>query len=203
MNRRNSLYAILAGMIAAPFALLFRKDQGDKRPTSGFREEEKDSRNPKPEARSPRLWQIDPDQCTQCGRCETECILKPSAVKCVHQYESCGYCLFCSGYYHDNRASFDTAGENLRCPTDAIIRRYIEDPYFEYTIDEDKCVGCGKCVKGCKSFGNGSLFLQVRRGLCKNCNQCRIAAVCPSNAYTKVPVTEPYLFKHQPDGSEK
>ena len=193
MNRRNYLYSVLAGMIAAPFALLFRKKASDFRLQGGIS-------NDNPEARSPKpvFWQIDPDKCTQCGRCETECILKPSAVKCVHQYESCGYCLFCSGYYHDNRAGFDTAGENLRCPTDAIIRTYIEDPYFEYTIDENKCVGCGKCVKGCKAFGNGSLFLQVRHGLCKQCNQCRIAAVCPSNAWTKVTAKEPYLFKHQP-----
>ena len=177
MNRRNYLYTILTGLIAAPFVLLFRKTN----------------------KRDVIFWQIDPTLCTQCGRCETECILKPSAVKCVHQYAACGYCLFCSGYYHDNRASFDTAGENLRCPTDALVRRYIEGPYFEYTInDEDKCVGCGKCVKGCKAFGNGSLFLQVRHGLCKHCNQCRIATVCPADALVKVSATEPYLFKYPP-----
>ena len=179
MNRRGYLYTMLAGMIAAPFALLFRKTNKSNASKAG----------------DTMFWQIDPDKCTQCGRCETECILSRSAVKCVHQYESCGYCLFCSGYYHDNRAVFDTAGENLRCPTDAIIRTYIEDPYFEYAIDEKKCVGCGKCVKGCKSFGNGSLFLQVRRSLCKNCNQCRIASVCLSGAFTKTTVNEPYLFK--------
>jgi len=189
MKRRHWIRTILAGILAAPFALLFRKKE--------------EQRATRPWFPVPVLWQIDPDKCTQCGRCETECILKPSAVKCVHQYESCGYCLFCSGYYHDNRAGFDTAGENLRCPTDAIIRRYIEDPYFEYNIDEDKCVACGKCVKGCKAFGNSSLFLQVRRGLCKNCNQCRVASVCPANAFVKVSVKEPYLFVHPPAGSDE
>ena len=32
------------------------------------------------------VWQIDPYKCVQCGLCATECVLKPSAVKCVHAY---------------------------------------------------------------------------------------------------------------------
>ena len=178
INRRRCLIGVLGGILAAPFALLFRKSQTESDAT---------------------FWQIDPSKCIQCGKCETECILAHSAVKCVHQYASCGYCLFCSGYYHDNRAKFDTAGENLRCPTDALVRTYIEDPYFEYVINEDKCVGCGKCVKGCAAFGNGSLFLQVRHDLCKNCNQCRIASICPAQAWTKVPANQPYIYKHPPE----
>lgn len=43
------------------------------------------------------VWQIDPDLCTQCGRCATECVLSPSAVKCVHAYAMCGYCKLCGG----------------------------------------------------------------------------------------------------------
>ncbi len=38
------------------------------------------------------VWQIDPFLCTQCGRCATECVLSPSAVKCVHALDVCGYC---------------------------------------------------------------------------------------------------------------
>ena len=77
------------------------------------------------------LWQIDPDKCIQCGKCETACVLGRSAVKCVHQYAACGYCLFCSGYYQDKRVKFDTAAENLRCPTDAIKRKYIDTLAWE------------------------------------------------------------------------
>ena len=142
MTRRDLIRTGLLALILAPFASLFRK-RGET--GTGY------------------FWQIDPDKCIQCGKCETECILPQSAVKCVHQYASYGYCLFCSGYYQDKRIEFNTAGENMRCPTDAIIRTYVEDPYFEYKIDEEKCIGCGKCVKGCLAFGNGSLFLQVRR----------------------------------------
>ena len=43
-------------------------------------------------------------------------------------------------------------------PDRAIRRTFVEEPYFEYTIDERLCIGCGKCVKGCNTFGNGSLF---------------------------------------------
>lgn len=181
MKRRLFVHTILSGLVIAPFTLLLRESDDA-------------------EVGSQTLWQIDPDKCTQCGKCQTECILPHSAVRCVHQHASCGYCLFCSGYYQDNRSSFDTAGENLRCPTDAISRTYIEDPYFEYTIDENKCIACGKCVKGCAAFGNGSLIMQVRHDICKNCNQCRIASVCPSDAFVKVSVDKPYLFKSMQKG---
>ena len=45
------------------------------------------------------VWQIDPFECMQCGRCADECVLSPSAVKCVHTYEMCGYCKLCGGYH--------------------------------------------------------------------------------------------------------
>ncbi|MBL7138671.1 MAG: 4Fe-4S binding protein, partial [Bacteroidales bacterium] len=66
---------------------------------------------------------------------------------------------------------------------------------FEYTIDEELCIGCGKCVKGCNAFGNGSLQLQVRQNICNNCNECSIARNCPSDAYSRVPANTPYLLK--------
>ena len=141
------------------------------------------------------FWQIDPYKCTQCGRCETHCVLPVSAVKCVHANQVCGYCDLCGGYYRTNVKELNTAAENLMCPTGAIERKFVEDPYFEYTINESLCNGCGKCVKGCTSFGNGSLYLQVKRELCKNCNECKIAIVCPSNAIARVPILLAYKLK--------
>ena len=44
------------------------------------------------------FWQIDPARCTQCGRCETDCVLPVSAVKCIHANRVCGYCDLCGGY---------------------------------------------------------------------------------------------------------
>ncbi len=141
------------------------------------------------------VWQIDPSKCVQCGKCATDCVLNPSAVKCVHQYRVCGYCELCFGYFVDQRANDEERAENQRCPTNAIRRTFVEDPYFQYDIDEPKCIGCGICVKGCKTFGNGSLVLQVRHDRCLNCNACNIAENCPANAFVRVPAQTPYLLR--------
>lgn len=142
-------------------------------------------------------WQIDPAKCTQCGRCETHCVLPVSAVKCFHANRVCGYCDLCGGYYRTNVKELNTAAENLMCPTGAIERKFVEDPYFEYTINESLCNGCGKCVKGCSSFGNGSLYLQIKRDLCVDCNECKISTVCSADAISRVPYTLAYNLKDQ------
>ncbi|MFN8255536.1 MAG: 4Fe-4S binding protein [Bacteroidales bacterium] len=141
------------------------------------------------------VWQLDPEKCVECGRCATNCVLTPSAVKCTHVYNMCGYCDLCGGYFRPDSKNLTTAAENQLCPTSAIERRYIEEPFFEYHINEDLCIGCGKCVKGCGAFGNGSMQLQVRHNICVNCNQCSIARDCPADAFTRVPAGNPYIFK--------
>ena len=141
------------------------------------------------------VWQIDPFKCVQCGRCANECVMTPSAVKCVHAYALCGYCDLCGGYLKPDSNARSTAAENQLCPTAAIKRKFIEDPYYEYEIEEDLCIGCAKCVAGCTSFGNGSLHLQIRQDRCKNCNECAIARICPADAIQRVPADTPYLIK--------
>lgn len=141
------------------------------------------------------VWQIDPFECTQCGRCATDCVMTPSAVKCVHAYDLCGYCDLCGGYLKPDANKLSTAAENQLCPTAAIERKFIEEPYFEYHIIEDLCIGCAKCVEGCTSFGNGSLHLQIMHHICLNCNECSIARVCPSDAIKRVPASEAYNVK--------
>jgi len=141
------------------------------------------------------VWQIDPAKCISCGNCATYCVLEESAVKCTHQHAMCGYCKLCTGYYQPEPVALDTAAENQLCPTGAIKRKFVEHPYYEYSIENDLCNGCAKCVKGCNAFGNGSLFLQVRHERCLNCNECSIAAACPSEAFVRVPVDKPYLLK--------
>jgi electron transport complex protein RnfB len=145
--------------------------------------------------RGDTVWQIDPDVCRQCGNCSTHCVLTPSAVKCVHAFDVCGYCDLCSGYLRPGALSIDTAAESRQCPTGAIKRTFVEDPYFEYTIDESLCIACGKCVKRCGAFGNGSLYLQVRHDRCLNCNQCRIALNCPTGAVKRIPSERQYILK--------
>jgi electron transport complex protein RnfB len=149
----------------------------------------------KPRPSRQRVWQIDPLKCTHCGKCATECVLKPSAVKLVHAFPICGYCKLCFGFFKAQQHALDENAENQRCPTNAITRRLIEAPYYEYTIDEGKCIGCGLCARGCTDFGNGSMFLQIRHDLCVNCNQCSIATACPAGAFVRAPVEKPYLLK--------
>jgi len=144
----------------------------------------------------PGLWQIDPFKCTQCGRCATHCVLDPSAVKCKHDHTMCGYCELCFGFFKTNPVALNEGAENQMCPTGAIVRRFVEDPYHEYTIDEDLCVGCAKCVAGCNTFGNGSLYLQVDHSVCLDCNECAIAVSCPGDAFFRTDRDRPYVIKH-------
>ena len=172
------------------------------------------------------VWQIDPAKCIACGNCEINCVLEPSAVKCLHTFAMCGRCNFCFGYY-DLRADSEvhSGAEYQICPTDAIERSYLGGPYFEYHIDEEACIACGLCVKGCVGSGNGSLHLQVRHpqsppagrflgrltgrtaegevrvGTCVNCNECSIAVACPAGAFERVPAAHPYPFRH-PGGAK-
>ncbi|MEI6576651.1 MAG: hypothetical protein WCO63_10780 [Bacteroidota bacterium] len=141
------------------------------------------------------VWQLDPTKCIQCGRCADNCVMSPSAVKGVHVYAMCGYCDLCGGYLKPDTKIISTAAENQLCPTSAIKRRFVEDPFFEYTIDESLCIGCAKCMKGCGAFGNGSLQIQVRHDRCKNCNECSIARNCPADAFYRVPAKSPYLLQ--------
>jgi len=138
------------------------------------------------------LWQIDPAKCIQCGRCATQCVLSQSAVRVFHAFANCGYCDLCTGFFQAQPNALNTGAENQTCPTAAIQRSYVEDPYFEYRIDRSLCIGCSKCVKGCTAYGNGSLYLQIDHQYCSHCNRCSIAAACPSNAISRVPQDQPY-----------
>lgn len=141
------------------------------------------------------VWQIDPFKCTWCGKCATNCVLNPSAVKCYNVFPLCGYCNLCTGYFEASPNSLTTAAENQLCPTDALVRKWVEGEYYEYTINSALCIGCAKCVKGCTEYGNGSLFLQIDHKECVGCNQCSIAQACPSQAIHRVPASKPYILK--------
>lgn len=167
------------------------------------------------------VWQIDPDKCIACDKCQTECVLDPSAVRAEQCFLICGYCDICTGYFPPTDFELDTAAENQLCPTGAIRRTLIEEQagvryfeytvdtkrrlvegeagagYYEYTIDDRaKCIGCGKCVKGC-ALMNGSLYMQVRHDLCVNCNECAIAVACPTQAFCRLPAGTPTLLKRK------
>jgi electron transport complex protein RnfB len=140
------------------------------------------------------VWQIDPNKCQNCGDCAVNCVMTPSVTKCFHLYATCGYCDFCSGYYQNNYIARNNAAENLRCPTNAIQRQFIDDPYFEYKIDQKLCIGCGRCSEACQAFGNGSLILQINQELCKQCNICNIATKCKYDSIKRIDASSPYLL---------
>ena len=61
-----------------------------------------------------------------------------------------------------------------------------------YRVDEDKCIGCGKCAKVC-NFGAISLQgegkekkAHIAPSLCRDCGAC--AEVCPVGAISRVPL---------------
>jgi electron transport complex protein RnfB len=152
-------------------------------------------------------WAIVPNKCINirlgvtgadnvCEICATDCELSLSAVRAVNDHVKCGRCCICPSYY-DVRSPIGSDGlpSKKLCPRDAIERTVIGDfdPYdllnnfYEYTIDENKCNGCGRCVMECKDpAGLGSIRMEVRYDLCLRCNQCTIAQHCPEDAYSRV-----------------
>ena len=143
------------------------------------------------------VFQVDPSRCVACDLCRTSCVLSQSAVKAVNHFTECGYCQLCPAYF-DVTSQPDEKGlpTGKTCPQDALKRRVVgkidvDDPnnnYYEYTIDESLCDGCGKCVKACKPpAGNGSLHLEVRYSRCYECDACAIARVCPEGAIVRIP----------------
>lgn len=142
------------------------------------------------------VFQVDPSRCIACDLCRTSCVLSHSAVKAVNEFTKCGYCQLCPAYF-DVTSQPDEMGlpTGKVCPQDALKRQVVgkidkEDPnnnYYEYTIDESLCDGCGKCVKACKPpAGNGSLRLEVRYSNCVECDACAIQRVCPEKAIVRI-----------------
>lgn len=148
---------------------------------------EADFRQPK----GPYVWRINLDRCTFCGKCETACVRKPSAVKAVNDPVKCSYCVACYGHLSDLTVSSDHIDDQGRrvCPYDAVRREEFcggQDGYHHYTIDPDRCTACGLCTKRCNDLGTKSMFLVIRPDLCIGCNRCSIAAVCPDHAIERV-----------------
>jgi len=141
------------------------------------------------------VWQIDPKKCIGCGVCAYRCNKMVSAVKCFHNFAMCGYCDLCTGFFDPQPLARNEGAENQLCPVDAFSRREVEPPFFEYIVDQDRCVGCGKCVDGCFTLGNGSLFLQISQKECLQCNQCRIALHCPTKAIERISAEQAYILK--------
>ena len=135
-------------------------------------------------------WRINTEKCSNCGKCEIACVRKPSAVKAVNDQSKCSNCVVCHGHLLDESTptdKIDTEGGRV-CPYDAVIRQHFGGDYYLYSIDDKKCVGCGRCAARCEEDGTKSMFLIIRPDLCLNCNQCRIALECPEGAIERIPI---------------
>ncbi len=156
------------------------------------------------------VWQVNAARCINsrldeidvevCDLCLAECVVTQSAVRAVNDFAKCGRCYICPAYFNVKSAVDENGlpSEKL-CPRDAIGRAPIGwidpgDPannFYEYTIDEAKCDGCGKCVMACKEpAGLGSIRLMVRHDLCVDCNSCAVATACPKDAVVQLPTEE-------------
>ena len=151
-------------------------------------------------------WVIAPSRCVNirlgvtgadqvCEHCADSCVLPLSAVRAVNDHSVCGRCCICPAYF-DVRSPTGSDGlpSKKLCPRNAIQRTVIGDVdpydplnnYYEYTIDEERCNGCGRCVMECKDpAGLGSIRLEVCYDRCLHCNQCTIAQACPEDAYVR------------------
>lgn len=87
------------------------------------------------------VWQIDPQKCAFCDKCETACVRKPSAVKAVNDHLKCSYCVVCYGHISDRYIASDKIEPDGKrvCPYDAVTRKNYsggKDGYFMYDIDD-------------------------------------------------------------------
>ncbi len=126
-------------------------------------------------------WTINNDACASCGGCATECVRPESAVKAVMTEENCALRVDCPAFFKRGAALIE-GPENERCPTGAISREQLTDSTYRYLVDEDKCIGCGKCTRVCLKKCDGALKLILNTDECHDCNECDIAKSCPTKA---------------------
>ncbi len=176
LSRRAALAAIFGGAAACAalgVAGFFVYAGGKSRP------QEAKPLPEGPQAAPERVPKIDPALCKACGRCAKVCVRKGSAVKAQNDFSTCGYCVYCYGYYGED----PTANPDARiCPTGALTRRKISEFRYEYTVDLAKCIGCGACVRLCVAHGNKSLSVAVKPELCLGCDDCEVLKICPHSA---------------------
>ncbi len=151
-------------------------------------------------------WQINPERCTFCNRCETACVRSPSAVKAVNDQKKCSNCVACYGHLRDLRtpSHLIATTEDLVCPHRAVLRSELfggMDGAYLYTIDADRCTGCAECARLCNRLGSRSMFMVIRPDLCLGCNDCAIARACPSGAVERVPLfpVDDFRGEYMPD----
>lgn len=130
------------------------------------------------------LWSIDNSSCVGCGGCATNCVRPESAVSAIMNESVCPQRLDCPAFFRKS-AVLEDSPENELCPAGAINREHVTDSLFRYTIDQNKCIGCGKCSKICQKKCESAITLVIDKDECVDCNECQIAITCPKDAVSR------------------
>lgn len=146
-------------------------------------------------------WQINLDKCDFCGKCSVGCVQKPSAIKALNDQKKCSSGIVCYGYITDKNIPSEQIQHcaNLVCPERAVVRTPFSggaSGNFLYTIDQNRCTGCARCVLPCHDLCAQSMFLAIRPDLCLQCNDCTAARDCPHQAIERVPLAELVEARH-------
>ncbi len=144
----------------------------------------------------------DPNRCTGCRRCETNCTMNNdgkadpviSRIKVGRNYN---YGPNGTGNAANGVIIADTCHQCKHpvpcasaCPMSAI---YAQEKTGTRVVDEDKCIGCGACTKACP-FRMIAVDTEVMKS--KKCFLCNgnpaCASLCPTGSLKLVPWEEVY-----------
>lgn len=134
------------------------------------------------------FWAIINSDCIGCGGCATECVIPSSAAKAEINQSICDGLEDCPAFYKNTKGDFSRGRDNQICPTGALKRTKLENGKYKYTVDKEKCIGCGKCTRACQKKGEGALTLIIDPDYCLECNECSIVPECPKDAVVRTDV---------------
>lgn len=162
------------------------------------------------------LPEIDPEKCTGCGRCAEECPkgvieLMPYGTKaqvlCRNQNagkdvraicsKGCISCKMCEKACKFDAIHVDSGVAVIdydnctgclccveKCPTGTIVGNY--EGHRPYTINEVRCISCGKCMESCKFDAvaiNREGKYEIDPEKCRSCGVCEME--CPQGCIWK------------------
>lgn len=134
------------------------------------------------------FWEILNSKCIGCGGCATDCVIPSSAAKAEIDQLSCVGLKDCPAFYKKTKGNFSRGRENQNCPTGALTRTETSDGKYRYSVNKDKCIGCGRCTRACQKKGDKALSLIIDPALCLECNECSIVEKCPKDAVIRTDV---------------
>lgn len=132
-----------------------------------------------------QLWVINNDKCNGCGKCATSCVLVHSAVRAFVDTTISTGVEAEPAYLLKTGKKYSRGKANRVCQTGAISRVKIDKNHYKYSIDQSRCIACGKCVRRSQHRGDGSFKLQVDQSKCLECNICNIEKSCSQNAIVR------------------